>query len=194
MIIYDCEIKKGILGKKDKPVEGIEYCDGWRDFGNMGISVIGVYDFERDVYAVYMDESFNDFQNLVNDTDIVIGFNSLAFDNRLCSEHGIVIRDNKSYDLLVKIWQGLGYGPEFKFGTHAGYGLDAVAKANLNTGKTGYYGGNIPIEWQRGNYSTVINYCLNDVKLTRDLVQLVMNGGKIKNPKMSGMIRVDPPK
>ncbi len=31
MKIIDVEIKKGILGRKEVPMEGIEYCGGWRD-------------------------------------------------------------------------------------------------------------------------------------------------------------------
>mgnify|MGYP001588336156 CR=1 FL=1 len=38
MIIIDVEIEKGILGRGEIPIAGIEYCNGWRDFDNMGVS------------------------------------------------------------------------------------------------------------------------------------------------------------
>jgi hypothetical protein len=38
-ILYDLEIKNAIPDKS--PIPGIEYCGGWNDHGNMGISVIG---------------------------------------------------------------------------------------------------------------------------------------------------------
>ena len=50
LVVYDIEIQKGILGKKEKPVPGIEYCNGWNDHANMGISVICAYDYEEDRY------------------------------------------------------------------------------------------------------------------------------------------------
>lgn len=37
-LIYDIEIVKGIPDKKKTMLEGIEYCAGWEDHANMGIS------------------------------------------------------------------------------------------------------------------------------------------------------------
>lgn len=40
VIIFDCEIEKAILPKGTEPLTDIEYCEGWHDIENMGISVI----------------------------------------------------------------------------------------------------------------------------------------------------------
>ena len=49
--------------------------------------------------------------------------------------------------------------------------------------KTGT-GANAAILWQRGKYQEVIDYCLNDVKLTLDLLKNIQaNDGWINNPK-----------
>ena len=40
MIIYDCEIIKAIEDKKHPRIEGIEYCDGWKDFTGMGLACV----------------------------------------------------------------------------------------------------------------------------------------------------------
>jgi hypothetical protein len=37
MIIFDCEIKKMILGRNDRVVEGLQYCQGWSDYAGMGV-------------------------------------------------------------------------------------------------------------------------------------------------------------
>ena len=169
MIVYDCEIIKGIANKEEERLPDIEYCEGWRDFENMGISTIGAYDYETDRYRVFMQDNFGEFQKLVENTDLVIGFNSLAFDNPLCRAHGIDIPDEKSWDLLVAIWVAAGLSPHFQYPTHIGFSLDACSEANFGTKKTGH-GAQAPIDWQRGNYGKVIDYCINDVKLTVDLV------------------------
>lgn len=192
MIIYDCEIIKAIQKKGEERIEGIEYCDGWRDFANMGISVIGAYDYAEDRYRVFCDDNFGEFEALVDETDCVIGFNSLAFDNQLCREHGIEVPDGKTYDLLVSIWAANGLGPVFKYPSHAGYGLDAMAKVNEGQAKSGH-GALAPVDWQRGRIGSVIDYCLQDVALTKKLVDRVIRTGELLDPKTGGAIGIRKP-
>lgn len=182
MIIYDCEIIKAIQGKDETRIEGIEYCEGWKDHSNMGISIIGAYDYETFRYRVFAADNFKEFQELVDSTDLVIGFNSLAFDNRLCAAHGITVRDDKSYDLLVEIWKGAGLSGEFKYPSHVGFGLDACVRTNFNLSKTGD-GALAPVDWQRGKFGKVVDYCLNDVHLTKALIDLVVVLDGIKDPR-----------
>jgi hypothetical protein len=181
MIIYDCEIEKGILGQGEEPQEGIEYCGGWRDFEGMGIACIGAYDFREDRYRVFCKDNLMAFQKLVDDRDLVVGYNSLGFDNRLCAANGIQVPDEKSYDLLVEIWAGAGFGPEFNAETHLGFGLGAVCRVNFNLTKSGY-GGDAPVQWQKGEIGSVIDYCLNDVWLTRMVLDQVLEVGRIWHP------------
>jgi hypothetical protein len=193
MIVYDCEIEKGILGKKDVRVEGIEYCGGWRDFQGMGISVIGVYDFSTDRTRIFMKDNLDEFQKLIDETDIVVGYNSMSFDNQLVAAHGVSVPLSKNYDILVEIWKGLGLGPVFQFPTHAGYSLDAVAQSTLGLNKTGH-GALAPIHWQQGKLGSVIDYCLNDVFVTVTLLEHIIQNNFVKNPKKLGsIIPVSPP-
>lgn len=46
MIIYDCEIVKAIPNKEGLLIPNIQYCAGWREFSEMGISCIGAYDYK----------------------------------------------------------------------------------------------------------------------------------------------------
>lgn len=183
MIIYDCEIINAIPPKFDGDrIEGIEYCGGWRDFGNMGVSCIGVYDYARGVYEIYLEDNFSEFERLTAGNTIV-GFNNISFDNPLLAASGIKIADDAvSYDLLREVWAAAGLGPEFKHPSHAGYGLDAICAANFGMGKIGN-GALAPVYWQRRQYGKVINYCLNDIRLTKLVLDAVLNGEKITNPK-----------
>jgi hypothetical protein len=106
----------------------------------------------------------------------------------------VKIDDNKSYDILVEIWKGLGLGPKFKYPSHAGYGLGAVIKTNMpgNSGKM-MGGWMAPVEWQRGNIGRVIDYCLSDVALTRELLELIISNGGVKSPVNGKFIPVAPP-
>lgn len=178
-LVYDCEIIKGILGKNERPVEGVEYCAGWRDFPNMGISVIGAYDYWDDRYRVFCDDNFDEFKVLAAERSPV-SFNGIAFDDQLCRANGIPV--TTEYDLLVETWAAAGLGPEFRYPSHTGYGLDAICEFNALGRKTGN-GALAPVLWQQGKHGQVIDYCLQDVRLTVRLLDLVLSRGAITCPK-----------
>ena len=182
MLIYDIEIVKGILGEDETAKEDIEYCEGWNDHKNMGISCVCAYDYQKDQYRAFCADNLDEFASLVNSRPLAIGFNNLRFDNSVLRAFNIDIPDDKVYDVLVEVWLGKGLGPTFKFPTHVGYGLDACVKANFGGAKTGH-GAMAPIDWQRGNIGTVIDYCLNDVYLTKKLVDRIIRMGGIVCPR-----------
>lgn len=190
LLVYDCEIVKGIPSNKEPAVPGIEYCAGWRDFANMGISVIGAYDYDTDRYRVFLEDGFQEFAELVQQRTAV-AFNGRAFDDRLIAAHGMPPGD--TYDLLVEIWAGAGLGPEFRFQTHAGYGLDAVCERNFGLRKTGN-GALAPVLWQQGKRGQVIDYCLQDVKMEKTLMDAIVAKGWILSPVNDQVLHVRTPK
>jgi hypothetical protein len=179
MIIFDTEIKKAILAREEEPIEDIEYCDGWTDYEGMGISVVGVYDYVENRYRVFMDDNINELQELIDSRDLVIGANSIGFDNKLCEANGIKISHKNQYDVMLEIAK-LVY-PDSKKPYFKGCGLDNCVKANFGTQKSGH-GAMAPIDWQRGKVGTVIDYCLNDVRLTKKLVDEIIYNAKLKSP------------
>ena len=188
LMVYDCEIIKAICGKDDERITGIEYCEGWRDFTNMGISVIGAYDYDERRYRVFLKDNFNEFQQLVTERQ-PIGFNSIAFDDKLCAANDIKV---SSWDLLAEMWEADGLEREFVYPSHVGYGLDATAAQNGLQRKSGH-GAKAPVQWQRGEYGSVIDYCIQDVKLTKELVDLVLTRGWLRNPSGGDRLRIKRP-
>ena len=196
ILIYDCEIIKAVPVdyKKVEPIEGIEYCEGWKDFDNMGISVIGAYLSWEKEFIAFTDEPnvkrtskvlpLSYFQEALNEADVIVGFNHISFDNNLIKANGFEIPTKaKHYDILVEMWAAVGLGPEFVFPHHAGFSLDQTCKVNGIGEKTGT-GANAAVLWQRGHYQEVIDYCLHDVRLTLDLLRNIQeNDGWIMNPK-----------
>ncbi len=198
MLIYDIEIVKAVPSPQSKPngegIPGIEYCGGWGDKQNMGVSCIGAYDYTDDRYRVFMRDNFAEFQKLVDSHDLIVGFNSLAFDNVVCAAAGIKVPDEKSYDLLVEIWDGAGVGRVFAGKKTGGFGLDACCKANFGTEKSGN-GAFAPVDFQRGNFGALIDYCLNDVTLTKQLLDRIQTQGHIIDPRnTSASINVRSPR
>ena len=190
ILIYDCEIIKAIRDPKKVDLAHIEYCNGWDDYENMGISVIGVNFISEEGDVIFnhnatlnRDLGIEAFQDGLDVTDILVGFNNQSFDDKLLKANGFVIPENAvNYDLLAEIWEGAGLGREFVYPTHAGFGLDAICKANGLGEKSGD-GANAAILWQKGKYQEVIDYCENDIKLTRKLFDLIQETGEIKDPR-----------
>lgn len=196
-IIFDCEIIKAIPSPKESSVTGIDYCKGWGDHANMGISTICVYDYTHDIYRVFCADNFPVFIELVSAADCVIGFNNLGFDNKLVKatlslDIDIPGQSPNSYDLLSEIWQAAGLPSYFAGSNSGGYGLDAVATANGFVGKSGS-GALAPVLWQQGKIGSVVDYCIRDCWLTKKIMDMVIRGENIVDPKNGRALSVRKP-
>jgi len=188
-VVYDAEIIKAIAPKNaaDRE-EGIHYCEGWEDFSNMGVSVLCAYDVQNQMSHVFTQNELHDFLALCQNAKVLIGFNTVRFDNKLLQANGIEIPEGRSCDLLRLIWQAKGLNADvFIPKTHGGYKLDAVSDANLSMNKIGN-GALAPVWWQRGQIGKVITYCLRDVYLTWQLYEKAIGTGYLVDPKFGGFI------
>jgi hypothetical protein len=192
ILIYDCEIIKCIPDKIKDP--RFNYCQGWTDFKNMGISVIGTWRNFRtknneEKYKAYvnsrskigcMDISWaNFFFTLVAECDLLIGFNSVSFDDNLINNNissaQTPIKTN--FDLLREVRIASGEPPEYTKGvTKGGLSFNELAQLNLEIAKSGD-GQLAPKLWQLGHQDKVVNYCLNDVAITKELYFKFINEG-----------------
>jgi hypothetical protein len=186
-MIYDCEIEKAILGRDERPLEGIQYCGGWSDKAGMGVSVICAYLWDEG-YRVFLKDNMDAFKALAESPDaLCIGYNNRAFDDPLVEASlGIKIPPERSWDLYaaVRVSRGTSNAPH-------GPSLDTLARANGLAGKSGN-GAFAPILWQKGKVGQVVDYCLSDVTLTVRLVELVM-AGRLRDPDSGRILAVAPP-
>lgn len=195
IVIYDIEILRAIRRPNEEVIPGVEYCGGFDDHENCGISTLCAYEEAPDgsiMAQVFCADNLKEFQTVVDQARWVIGFNNSKFDDKVCLANGIVIPFSKSIDLLRQMWIAAGLDPDnYQKETHAGFGLDAVCKLAFGVGKSldGY---RAPIEWQRGNYGKVISYCLRDVALTYRLFERIQRVRVIPHPlRPSEQLRVD---
>jgi len=204
IIFYDIEIKKAIPDRNGGRLPAIEYCEGWYDHKNMGITTIGIYNFTREMPAVICEDNIKDFERMLKGNAWMIGFNNINFDNKVIdAAWGVEVPREICFDLLQAVWEAAGLpipgtlvnGEQVQFDPkrHGGYGLDACAMANFSEGKSGD-GATAPVDWQRGNYGKVISYCLRDVMLTFKLWRRMINLGEIVHPKIrGGTLRIELP-
>jgi len=193
-LIYDIEIKRAIP-PRDGPLElGIQYCAGWHDHANMGISVIGAYDYAIGRYRVFCDDNKAEFFEAMESADLLVSFNGLGFDDKVIRAcwFSAFHPGAKSYDLLNEIWHAAGLEPTFNYHTHSGYGLDAMCEANFGRRKTGN-GALAPVLWQQGKIGATIGYCLNDITLTKMLFDRALLGEPLVSPKDGSTLRLTAP-
>lgn len=165
ILFYDCEIARCIPGDEELFFDGFDFCAGWDDFEGMGVACIGT--FWNGQYKAYFEDSLPAFQEIVNQADVIVGFNSVSFDDELMEANGVKVKT--TYDLLCEVRVASGQPPFYTPGlTRGGYSLDALAAANLSRKKSGS-GALAPVLWQQGKKDEVVEYCLNDVDLTVEL-------------------------
>lgn len=183
-LIYDCEIIRCIPdGSTRRP--DLEYCEGWNDFGNMGISVIGFYSSLNGNTAKTLTDATPELSNFKSwaataryNHDFVIGFNSRGFDDRLLLANDIVL--NTDYDLLEEVRIAAGFTASYtSVPKGRSYSLAALALANGER-KSGS-GELAPVLWQEGKKQEVIDYCRHDVEITFNLLRLGLSG-QLRDP------------
>jgi len=132
---------------------------GWNKARKMGVSCAVLYDSKADAFIDYLQDDVDELcRNLLN-FDLIIGFNIIGFDYKVLS--GLSDFDFSclpTLDILLKIHERLGYR----------LSLDHLATHTLGTGKTA--DGLMALKWWRqGKIKEIIQYCRQDVKVTRDL-------------------------
>jgi len=149
-----------------KVVFDIETSNQFSDVGSytpeaLDIAVVGVWDSENDTLSCYLEEDLPQLWPVIEKADLLIGYNSDHFDIPLLNKYypGDLARI-KSVDLLKEIKRSI--GKRLK--------LDSVAEATLGINKSGH--GLEALKWWReGRVEDVKRYCLDDVKITRDLYE-----------------------
>ncbi|MCR4274432.1 MAG: ribonuclease H-like domain-containing protein [Candidatus Campbellbacteria bacterium] len=136
----------------------------------LDISIVGVYDYETDVYTSYAQEEFSALWSVLERADVLIGFNSDHFDTPLLNKYfpGDLTKI-KSIDIMTDIKSALGRR----------LSLNNVAGATLGLKKSAD-GLQAYQWWKEGKVDEIRKYCLQDVKVTKDLYEYILVNKKIK--------------
>lgn len=196
MLVYDIEIMRPPVAIPEKP--NYQYANGWNDYKGMGIAVLSTYSYKTQQYCSFRNETMRDFiadeglQKLLNEHEILVGYNHIHFDNNILSVLGYKLPDIH-YDILQQLWISDGLSPIFDRKTHGGYSLDAVVGVNIPNEKKTMNGADAPYEWQDGKYDKVTDYCMHDVYLTKSLMDLIFLKGGLISPKKKVLIQMSIP-
>ena len=158
-----------------KIVFDIETSNQFSDVGSsdpsaLDISVVCIHDSATDEYLSFLQEDFPKLWKHLEGADMLIGYNSDHFDIPLLNKYYPGdLTHIKSLDLLKEIHASLGRRIK----------LDTVAEATLGEKKSGH--GLQALEWWRnGERQKVIDYCIQDVKVTKNVYDYAREHGKVK--------------
>ena len=149
-----------------------EEVGGWKA-QEMGLSVAVLYSYHDHRYLVYDKHNVKDMVSLLNSSGMVVGFNHTRFDYEVLRGLGYEIMPLRDYDILVESWKSDGLDPDTYDKHHAGYGLDIMAFSTVGSRKTGN-GADAPRLWAEGRIAEVVTYCMNDVRLTKELFEHIL--------------------
>jgi DEAD/DEAH box helicase domain-containing protein len=144
---------------------------GGRDrLQELGVAVAGVYSYGDDSFRAYEEHELPMLEALLKGARRLIGFNVKLFDLPVLQPYFQRMRlaEIPAIDLFEDVKSFLGHR----------VGLDALARATLGRGKSGH--GLEALEWFRqGRIEEVKQYCLDDVRLTRDLYEYGKTHGHV---------------
>ncbi len=132
---------------------------GWGNASRMGISCVVVYDSKKDDYIEYLGDEIPKLTEDLKKFDLIIGFNILRFDYAVLKGNSpFDFHSLPTLDMLTEIHKKLGYR----------LSLDHLGQNTLGIKKSA--DGLLALKWwKEGKIREIINYCRQDVKVTKDL-------------------------
>lgn len=143
---------------------------GERNPAALDISVVGIYDYRSGEYKTFLEEEFNKLWPILSRANLLIGFNSDHFDIPLLNKYypGDLTKI-KSLDILKEIKES--FGRRMK--------LDQIAEGTLGIRKSGF-GLQATEWWKKGEVEKVKKYCLDDVKITKEIYEYALKNSELK--------------
>lgn len=144
---------------------------GGRDYAHLlKVSVIGCYSYAQDKFLTFEEKEIPEFEKMLKEAALLIGFNTKFFDYAVLQPYlkELDLKSIPACDIMEDVTQILGHR----------LSLDSIAQATLGAQKSG--DGLAAIRYFReGNMEALKKYCLDDVRLTRDIFEYGKKHGKL---------------
>lgn len=141
-----------------------------RDLDRLELALVGIYDSETNSYSSYVKEELPQLWPILERADLLIGYNSDSFDIPLLNRYYPGdLTQLRSLDLMTEVQKMLGRRVR----------LQSLAQATLGKGKKGD-GLKAVAWWQEGKVDKVREYCIEDVRITRELFEYAREKGELK--------------
>ncbi len=149
---------------------------GKYDHTLLRISLVGAYFYETDGYESFLEHELPSLWPRLERADRIIGYNSKGFDLPVMNNYyaGDLLR-LPQLDIMEEIQKYIGFRVK----------LDDVAHSTLGIGKSG--NGLMAVQYfKQGEIGKLRDYCLQDVKVTKDVYEFGLLKGELKYRDRAG--------
>lgn len=146
---------------------------------DLDISVVAIYDSTTDTYQSFTEDKFSKLWPIMEQADILIGYNSDHFDIPLLDKYypGDLTKI-KSLDIMREIRAVLGRRIK----------LDYVAAGTLGRTKISH-GLEAVRWWKEGKIDEIVKYCIEDVRITKDIYDYALKNNKLLYKENGGALQ-----
>ena len=136
----------------------------------LGVSVVGLYSYERNQYDVYLEADIKPkLAPRLQEAELIIAFNIRRFDMPVLQPYlPYPVATLPVLDIMEEVVKNLGHR----------LSLDSIAQGTLGKGKSG--SGLDALKWfKEGRFDLITKYCLDDVKLTKEVYEYGKEHGRL---------------
>lgn len=143
---------------------------GGRDKNHLlKVSLVGVYSYPKNQYLCFTEDQMYKLGEMLSEADQIIGFNIKNFDFQVLQPYmNFNLEDIPALDILEEVDKLIGHRIK----------LDNLAQVTLGYGKSGDGLEAIRL-FKQGRIDDLKKYCLDDVKITKELYDYVLKYGKL---------------
>ena len=155
---------------------------GWDKVHKMKLAVGVVWDSLEQKFFSYIDSEASQLVEKLKAADLVVGFNVAKFDYGVLQPYATKmdfdLEEITTFDMLIDINKKLGHR----------LSLNHLAENTLNAKKSA--DGLVSLQWYKeGKIDKIIEYCKQDVEITRDLFLYGESHGYVKYSTRSGLAK-----
>jgi len=153
---------------------------GWGNIHEMKLAVGVVWDSCEQEHFSYLEGAASQLVKKLRAADLVVGFNVKKFDYGVLQPYADFDLDEiTTFDMLIDVNKKLGHR----------LSLNHLAENTLNAEKSA--DGLVSLQWYKeGKIDKIIEYCKQDVEITRDLFLYGESHGYVKYSTRSGVAKV----
>ena len=165
---------------KDKIILDIETKNAFSDVGgqqNVGkleASLVCIYSYNKDKYFSFWEKDFPQLGEFLQNAYMIVGFSINRFDLPVLAKYfSFNVKALPRIDILEEI--------ELTYGSRIS--LDLLAQTNLTGIKKTHHGLDAIRFWEEGNLKELEDYCLQDVKVTKEVYEFIKKNNYVMIPK-----------
>lgn len=153
----------------------VQEVGGWEHIDKLGVSVACAYDSKTEQFLSFREDELPKLFSLCEER-LVVGYNIRGFDLPVMVPYGLKIHKLDVFDIMYDL-EALTRQRYLK--------LETVAQGTLGTGKSA--DGLMAVEWWKsGQIQKIIEYCLQDVQVTRDVFNFGRQNGFVRIQRADG--------